>query len=85
MVELIVRRTGIPAQAVRHILDTQSDIMRTCLIQQETVHFPKLLKIHSESRVFRLPDKEDTEDVVVLKVRPMQTLKTEMNRWKNTE
>ena len=56
MVELIAKRTGVPERVVRMVLGTQNDIMRACLIRQESVHFPRLLKIHSEPRSYKVPE-----------------------------
>jgi len=92
MVELIVKRTGVPERVVRTVLGTQNDIMRACLIRQESVHFPRLLKIHSEPRSFKVPENNidgparfSEVERVTLRARSMYELKLEMNRWTSSE
>ena len=92
MVELIAKRTGMPEAVIRIVLGVQNDIMRACLIRQETVHFPRLLKIHSEPRTYKVPERKlngpDTfveVERVSLRIHPMKDLKQEMNRWTSTE
>lgn len=83
MLERIAKETGYPMSVVRHILDKQSQVIRDALIGQDEIHFPELLKLRAERRLVKYPDGGVMKEVerVVLYVRPMETLRKELNKW----
>ena len=83
MVELLAKRTGYPKSVVRHILDAQSEVIKDCMVNQEEVHFPNVLKIRSERQKFAWRGTVGEGDGVriVLRVKPMRKLRAELNRW----
>ena len=97
MVEVIAKRTGIPKSAVRHVLDTQCDVMRASLSAQSDVHFPHLMKITAAPRKISFPQHEGMDESggsitklktlerVTLRVRPMRRFRKELNQWTSSQ
>jgi nucleoid DNA-binding protein len=90
MVERIVKETGYPTSVVRHILDKQMDVMKDALVAQDEIHFPQLFKLRASARKVKYPTGKNLEvmeetERVVLYVRPMESLRQEMNRWTSTQ
>lgn len=88
LVEKVAKRTGLPRNVVRHVLDTMCDVVRAELLARGEVHFPKLLKLTSDPRRVRLPDFQtgDMKDLerVTLRIRPMESFRQELSRWTST-
>lgn len=82
LAKLIAEKTGYSVSVVRHILDVQRDIIRTCLISQESVLFPEVMRVYSETRSIRVPGR-DKEEKVVLRIRPTPLFRKELNQWTN--
>ena len=82
MVELLASKTGYPKKIVQHILDAQGDLIKNCMVNQEEVHFPMVLKIWSERRRFSWKGTvgEGEGERIVLHVKPMKTLRKDLNR-----
>ena len=82
MVRRLAKTTGYPENVVRHILDAQREIIRTCMVNQEEVHFPGCFKLRSERQKFNWKGIGSGEgERIVLRVRPMLTLRKELNQW----
>jgi len=85
----IARRTGIPATAIRQILDTQNQVIRECLSRQEEVVFKSLLRLRATMRKQSVRDPKtetrNTENAIRLSVKPVKAFREELNKWTNTE
>lgn len=83
MVELLASKTGYPKKMVQHILDAQCDIIKNCMINQEEVHFSRVLKLRSERQKFswRGTVGEGDGERIVLRVRPVRSFRTELSKW----
>jgi hypothetical protein len=83
MVELLAKETGYSSNIVRNILDKQGDLIAKCMVNQEDVHFPRVLKIRAETQTFQWGDTEGER--IVLRIRPMKPLRQELNKWTSSE
>lgn len=88
MEEEIVKRTGIPKNAVRLVLDVQNDVIREALTRQEEIIFKSLLRIRSamNPKSIRDPITGATSKVMMLmlSVKPTRAFRKELNKWTST-
>jgi nucleoid DNA-binding protein len=87
MVELLVSKTGLPKKIVQHVLDEQVEIIKACLINQEEIHFPRVLKLRSEKQKFSWRGTVGSGDGerIVLRARPVRAFRQELNKWTSSE
>ena len=89
MARIIAKRTGLPLNLVRQVLDAQCDVIRGLLRNGSEVHFRGLLKLKTFVR--RVPPRPGSGPLAEgrtearLRAWPMPALREEMRRWTSTE
>lgn len=83
-----MKRTGYRAEVVRFFLQEQRSVLQSALTQGEELYFFGLFRVIPAEREMwvQTPSSERRKvKRVILKVRPTQTLRLELNKWTGDE
>ena len=87
MVKAIAEASGLPRSVVRHVLDTQIEVLKRKLVLQDEIAFRGLFKIRSDlqDRVVRSRGEPKSVQKLILSVKPVPSFRKELNKWTSTE
>jgi len=84
LVQRMVKESGYPERAVRHLLQAQIRVLKDALIAQEEIVFRTLFRVRAEERTLSVAAPGRPRRKVkrlVLYVRPYVSLRKLLNQW----